>query len=388
MSSIDLESGFVGFEQSTDFTVGLEEEFATLDPSSLNLAPRFEELRDAAAADPVLRDAIAGELISSEIEIRSGRGQTLAQALDLQREARHRLFRLAGAHGVALGATGTHPWADYRRQHNIDTEHYHRVVDGLQYVARRNNTFSLHVHVGIRGADRAVQVCDRLRSVLPLLLAISADSPFLEGNLTGLHSVRSQIFTKSFPRCGIPDVFGGWRAFADYIEFLVRTRSIIEYTQVWWSVRPHLSYGTVEVRICDAQHTAAESDALATLIVACVAQCARDIDEGRPHTDLPGRMIEENFWRAIRYGLDGELLDLHTGDAYPARAAIEQLLEWTAPMRSELGLTAEFPRLNGAQRQRVLVLEQEMTLEQAYSATVAETHASYAEGAQCTVEVN
>ncbi len=388
MSSIDLESGFVGFEQSTDFTVGLEEEFATLDSASLDMAPRFEELRDAAVADPILRDAIAGELISSEIEIRSGRGETVAHALQLQREARHRLFSLADAHGVALGATGTHPWADYRKQHNIDTEHYHRVVDGLQYVARRNNTFSLHVHVGVRGADRAVQVCDRLRPVLPLLLAISADSPFIEGNLAGLHSVRSQIFTKSFPRCGIPDAFGSWGAFADYIGFLVRTRSIIEYTQVWWSVRPHLSYGTVEVRICDAQHTAAESDALSTLIVACVAQCARDIDEGRPHADLPGRLIEENFWRAIRHGLDGELLDLSTGEAYPARAAIEHLLEWTAPMRSELGLAVQFPGLNGAQRQRALVLEQEMTLEQAYSATVAETQATYAGSAQRTVEVN
>ena len=157
--------------------------------------------------------------------------------------------------------------------------------------------------------------------MLPLLLAISADSPFLDGRDSGLHSARTQIFTKSFPRCGIPDAFGGWAAFADYIDFLVRTRSIVEYTQVWWSVRPHFSFGTVEVRICDAQATAAESDALAALIVACVAQAARDDDDGVPPADLPARLIEENMWRAIRYGLDGELIDLDRGEHYPAASA-------------------------------------------------------------------
>src|SRR5436305_3827778 len=196
--------------------------------------------------------------------------------MQAQRERRRRLFSISSEQGLALGATGTHPWSDYRDQQIIDTEHYRRVEDGLGYVAWRNNTFSLHVHVGIRGADRAVLVCDRLRPVLPLLLAISASSPFLDGRDTRLHSVRSQIFTKSFPRCGIPDPFGGWEAFAQYVAFLVRTRSIVEYTQVWWSIRPHLSFGTVEVRICDAQITATESEGLAALIVACVAQAAAD----------------------------------------------------------------------------------------------------------------
>jgi len=198
------------FETSTDWTVGLEEEFAVLDPATLALVPRFDELRDAGLEDPVLAAAIAGELIRSEIEIRSGRGEDLAGAFGAQREARRRLFALAAARGVALGSTGTHPFSDYREQQFIDTEHYRRVSDGLQYVAKRNNTFSLHVHVGVRGPDRAVRVCDRLRPVLPLLLAISANSPFLDARDSGLHSARSQSFTKSFPRCGIPDAFGSW----------------------------------------------------------------------------------------------------------------------------------------------------------------------------------
>ena len=375
--NIDLDSARAAFEASTDFTVGLEEEFALLDRSSLDLVPGFEQLRDAAQADPVLAESVAGELISSEIEIRSGRGADFAAAVSAQRDRRRRLFALANDHGLALGATGTHPWADYREQRIIDTEHYRRVEQGLQYVAWRNNTFSLHVHVGIRGADRAVLVCDRLRPVLPLLLAISANSPFLDGRDSGLHSARTQIFTKSFPRCGVPDAFGGWPAFADYIDFPVRTVSIVEYTQVWWSVRPHFSFGTVEVRICDAQMTATESEALAALIVACVAQAARDHDDGVPFAEEPRRLVEENMWRAIRYGLDGELLDLERAEPYPAADAVERLLAWSAPVRGELGIEVALPSMNGAQRQRRMT-DAGMSLAEAYAAVAAETRDTYA----------
>jgi len=380
VTSLDLESAYAVFAESTDFTVGLEEEFALLDPGSLDMVPRFEELRDAAAADPVLAESVAGELISSEIEIRSGRCIDLAAGFTAQRDRRRRLFSLADSCGLKLGSTGTHPWADYRDQKIIDTEHYHRVEDGLKYVAWRNNTFSLHVHVGVRGADRAVQVCDRLRPVLPLLLAISGNSPFLDGRDSGLHSARTQIFTKSFPRCGIPDSFGNWESFADYIDFLVRTRSIVEYTQVWWSIRPHFAFGTVEVRICDAQMTAPESESLAALIVACVAQAARDVDDGVPWTDHPRRLIEENLWRAIRYGLDGALLDLDRGEAYPAAEALDRLLAWSAPMRGELGIEVALPALNGAQRQRRMT-ETGMALPEAFAAVIAETRDTYAASA-------
>jgi glutamate---cysteine ligase / carboxylate-amine ligase len=373
---IDLDTARATFDASTDFTVGLEEEFALLDPTDLGLAPKFEELRDAAVPDPPLAESIAGELISSEIEIRSGRGENLEAARIAQRELRRRLFALAADHETALGATGTHPWSDYREQRIIQTEHYRRVEDGLKYVAWRNNTFSLHVHVGIRGVDRAVRVCDRLRPVLPVLLAISANSPFLDGRDSGLHSARTQTFTKSFPRCGVPDPFGSWDEFARYIEMLVATRSIIEYTQVWWSIRPHLSFGTVEVRICDAQATAAESEALEALIFACVAQAARDLDEGVPHVDLPNRVIEENVWRALRYGLDGALLDLERLEPYPGAAAAERLLEWTAPVRAELGVEIALPSLNGAQRQRRM-LEGGMSLEEIYASVLAETRDTY-----------
>jgi carboxylate-amine ligase len=233
MTSLDLDLAAETFAQASDFTVGVEEEFSILEPHTLDLVPRYEELRALADLQPSLEDAITGELISSEIEIISGAGADLNDALAHQRERRRALFALTHAQGAALGATGTHPWADYREQPIIDTEHYRRVEDGLRYVAWRNNTFSLHVHLGVRGIDRAIRVCDRLRPVLPLLLAVSANSPFLDGRDTGLHSARTQSFTKSFPRCGVPDAFGGWEAYREYIEFLVRTRSIVEFTQVW-----------------------------------------------------------------------------------------------------------------------------------------------------------
>jgi carboxylate-amine ligase len=373
---LDVDTVRAAFADSTDFTVGLEEEFALLDPGTLDLVPRFEELRDAASPDPVLTASIAGELISSEIEIRSGKGADLAGAVVAQRDRRRRLFALAAEQGIALGATATHPWADYREQRVIDTEHYHRVESELRYVAWRNNTFSLHVHVGIRDIDRAVAVCDRLRPVLPVLLAVSASSPFVDGRDSGLHSARTQIFTKSFPRCGVPDAFGNWATFAEYIDFLRRTRSAVEYTQVWWSVRPHVSFGTVEVRICDSQPTAAESENLAALIVACVAQAARDYDNGRPFTHFPGRFIEENVWRAVRYGLDGKLIDLERAEERPAAAEVERLLEWAAPACAALGLEVALPELNGSQRQRRLI-DAGTSMSEIYAASVAETLATY-----------
>ena len=365
------------FEASQDFTVGIEEEFQILDPDTLALAQRFEELRDAAQDDEVLAQSVAGELISSEIEIRSGRGENFADAVRRQREARTRLFGLAARQGARLAATGTHPWSPWQEQQIIQTDHYRRVADDLRYVAWRNNTFSLHVHVGVQGADRAVAVCDRMRSVLPELLAISANSPFLDGRDSGLHTVRTQIFTKSFPRCGIPETFGSFDAYAAWVHFLERTRSIVEHTQIWKSVRPHHGFGTVEVRICDAQTRGEESTALAGLIVACVAQAALDYDDGALPEPPSNQLIEENLWRAIRYGLDGKMIDLGRAEEYPAASLPDRLLAWTAPARGALGIEPALPARNGTQRQRAL-LESGLSMEEVFAAEVDASDQSYA----------
>jgi carboxylate-amine ligase len=365
------------FEASTDFTLAVEEEFQLLDPETLSLTQRYTELRAKTDADPVLVDAVAGELIESEIEIRSGRCENWGEMVTRQQEARNRLFGTAADNRLLLGATATHPWSPWQDQKIIDTEHYRRVAEGLQYVAWRNNTFGIHVHVGIRGADRAVAVCDRLRTRMPELLAVSANSPFLDGRDSGLHSGRSQIFTKSFPRCGIPDHYGSFHAYADYVDFLQRAGSIVEATQIWWSVRPHHSFGTVELRICDAQTSGDESLNLAGLLIAAIAQAAIDEDEGVPFTPFPPRLIEENFWRAIRYGLDGKMVDLDRGEEYPSAAVPDQLLEWTAPARSALGIDIALSGETGAQRQR-RALESGASLEEVFRAEVELTQSTYA----------
>jgi glutamate---cysteine ligase / carboxylate-amine ligase len=374
--SLDLESVRELFEASTDFTIGLEEEFAIVDPESLELEQRFEELYEACQADDLLAESAAGELIASEIEIRSGRGASFAEATERQREHRSRLFALAEGLGVGLAATGTHPWANYLDQRIIDTPHYQRLKRDLGYVVQRNNTWSLHVHMGIRGADRAIAVCDSLRGVLPALLAVSANSPFLDRRDTGLHSVRTEIFTRTFPRCGVHEPFGDWATYADFVELLARTRSVVESIQLWWSVRPHHLFGTVEVRICDAQIRGEESFGLAALIAACIAQTALDHDDGRLAEPQRQREIEENLWRAIRYGMDGNLIDFETASEIEAAAALERLLSWTEPARDVLGLDVALPGLNGAQR-AIRAREQGESIESIYREAVAETRRTY-----------
>ncbi len=346
------------FENADDLTVAVEEEFALLDPDTLELTNRFEELKEAVAGTE-LDEHLVGELIASEIEVKTGRCSSFSEAAERMIERRAQLAALVDAHGVGLAATGTHPWSRWQDQRIIDTPHYRRNDEILRYVVWRNNSFGIHTHIAVRGADRAVAVCNAFRNVLPELLALSASSPFVEDVVTGLHSARTQIFTRMFPRCGVPDAYDGWAGFEEYVRFLYDTRSIEEHTQMWWSVRPHLAFPTVEVRICDAQPDLRDAQALAALTYALGARFARAIDEGEPLPCWPHRLIEENVWRAIRHGLSGELIDLSTGDVVPARERIEQLIEWVAPVADEIGAAPylHVPSANGAERQYVRLEE-------------------------------
>ena len=358
------------FEEATDFTVAVEEEFALVDPETLDLVSRFEEVQ-AAAQGTALEQHLVGELIASEVEIRTGRQESFADVPGAMAERRGQLRALVEPMGLLLGATGTHPWADWKKQRIIDTPHYRRNDELLRYVVWRNNSFGLHVHVAIRGADRAIAVVAAMRNFLPEILALSASSPFVENVNTGLRSARTQIFTRFFPRCGVPDAYGSWAEFERYVRFLYDTGSITEHTQMWWSVRPHLAFPTVEIRICDAQPDLGESRALAALGYALAVRLARAIDEGEPVPDQPHRLLEENLWRAIRYGLSGELIDLERGDVLPARARLERLLDWVAPAAEAVGaapylaVTAQ----NAAERQ-IARHEEGATLEQIYAEQV------------------
>jgi carboxylate-amine ligase len=201
-------------------------------------------------------------------------------------------------------------------------------------------------------------VSTALRSVLPELLALSANSALYVGRATRLASTRTQVFTRSFPRCGIPDAYRDWSEYRDFVSLLERTGSIAEARQIWWSVRPAHDFGTIEIRICDGQTEMGEALGLCALMLACIASFCHDLDEGRPIPAHPRALIEENLWRAQRYGLEGELIDLDVGTTRPTRAAIERLLEWSAPVHEPLGLRrflasipATLERGNGAMRQ-------------------------------------
>ena len=367
-----IRTAYEAFETAADFTVAVEEEFALLDPGSLDLVNRFEEL-EAAAKGTELEEHLVGELIASEVEVKTGRCDGFAEAAARMGERREQLRRLADGLGIGLGATGTHPWSPWQEQRIIDTPHYRRNDEILRYVVWKNNSFGIHIHVGIRGADRAVRVNDGLRALLPDLLALSASSPFVEGVNTGLHSARTQIFTRFFPRCGVPDAYGSWDEFERYVRFLYGTGSITEHTQMWWSVRPHLAFPTVEIRICDAQPDLGEARSLAALAYALTVRLARAVDEGEPIATPPHRQIEENTWRAIRHGLSGELIDLTASEAMPARARIEQLIDWVAPVADEIG-AAPFlavPAANAAERQ-IARFEEGASLEQIFAEQIEE----------------
>jgi glutamate---cysteine ligase / carboxylate-amine ligase len=361
------------FENATDFTVAVEEEFALLDPDSLDLVNRFEEVQAAAAGTP-LEEHLVGELIASEVEVRTGRCDSFAEIPAAMSERRAQLQSLVEPMGLLLGATGTHPWADWKKQRIIDTPHYRRNDDLLRYVVWRNNTFGLHVHVAIKGPDRAIAVAAAMRNFLPELLALSASSPFVEAVNTGLHSARSQIFTRFFPRCGVPDAFASWAEFESFVGFLYDTGSITEHTQMWWSVRAHLAFPTIEVRICDGQPELQEAESLAAFAASLTARVARAYDEGNAIEPLAHRLIEENFWRAIRYGLPGELIDFDRGEPISARQRVEELMEWVLPAAEEIGAAPYLavPERNAAERQ-IERFEEGATLEEIYAEQVRAT---------------
>jgi glutamate---cysteine ligase / carboxylate-amine ligase len=361
------------FENATDFTIAVEEEFALLDPDSLDLTSRFEEVQ-AAAAETALAEHLVGELIASEVEVRTGRQETFADVPAAIAERRSQLQSLVEPMGILLGATGTHPWADWKQQRIIDTPHYRRNDELLRYVVWRNNTFGLHVHVAVRGANRAIAVMSAMRNFLPEILALSASSPFVEGVNTGLHTARTQIFTRFFPRCGVPDAFPSWAEYERFVQFLYDTGSITEHTQIWWSVRPHLAFPTVEIRIADGQPDLGEAQALAAFAASLVARIARAYDQGRPIEPLPHRLIEENFWRAIRFGLAGDLLDFARGEAIPARQRLEELAEWVLPAAEEIGAAPylAIPERNTAERQ-IERFEEGATLPEIYAEQVRAT---------------
>ncbi len=336
------------FDASVDGTVGLEEEYQLLHPDTLALSSRFEDVMTE--AEEPLSQRLCGELIASEIEYRTIKHDGFPTAARELVEGRLATIALAERLGTPVGVAGLHPFSPWWEQRIIDTPHYRLRDQELGYIAWTNNSWSLHAHVGVHGADRAVAISTALRSVLPELLALSANSPIFMGRDTRLASARTNVFTKSFPRCGVPDAYRDWSEYAAFVELLERTGSIQEGLQIWWSVRPAHDFGTVEVRICDGQTEMVEALALAALMVACVMAFGADYDDGRPLPAHPRGLIDENLWRAQRYGVRGRLIDLGRGEEQSTARALERLLEWTEPLHAPLGLTPFLASIPGTAR--------------------------------------
>lgn len=345
------------FADSEDLTIGLEEEFQILDGQTLGLTSRFDDLK--AEGDRLMGGQLVyTELLQSEAEINSVKAYSFQEARADMARKRMLLAEAARRLGLSLCATGIHPFSRWQDQEFIQSPHYQRVVDNLQYVAWTNTTFALHVHIGVRGADRAVALHDAFRSLIPPMLALSASSPFYEERATGLHSTRSQVFVRAFPRCGIPDIYGDWATYVDYADFLWSTNTVVEPTQIWWTVRVHQTFGTLEFRATDAQPRFEDSMALAALVVALAGAFLDEYDRTGKLPTHATRFIEENRWRALRYGLDGKLIDLDRRVEEPASQAIRRLLDQASTMADRLGVTEELAHVetilaegNSAQRQ-------------------------------------
>jgi carboxylate-amine ligase len=338
------------FGRSAPFTVGIEEEFQLLSAESYELVPRFEEVADAAGDSRVRR-----ELMTSVLETATGVHASVADAIVEVREIRALLRDAAAERGALIASAGTHAFSRWEHQEITDKPRYQGVVEALRWVAEQVAIFGLHVHVAVSSPEVAVQVVTSLRTYVPELLALSANSPFWQARETGLASTRSKVFD-AMPRSGLPPAL---RSFDEFEELVARGTSagfFDDYTFLWWDVRPHPKLGTVELRAFDAQTRVESVAALAALGQSLVATFAE-----RPVDPQPRSLIAENKWRAARYGLDAELVDLAHGRARPARDAVRELVETAAAAADRLGCAPELARVDdllrrgtGADEQRLL----------------------------------
>ena len=322
------------FGRSAAFSLGIEEEFQLLSAESYELVPRFDEIAERAGDERVRR-----ELMTSVLEAATGIHERVSEAMVEVREIRGLLRDAAAESGVLIASAGTHPFSRWEHQEITNKPRYQGVVEKLRWVAERVAIFGLHVHVGIDSADRAVKVATGLRSWMPELLALSTNSPYWQGRDTGLSSTRSQVFD-TMPRSGLPPRLESFGAFEELIGRGVAAGFFPDYTYVWWDVRPHPKLGTVEVRVCDAQTRLDNVAGLAALTQSLAATLFE-----HPAIAQPRTLISENKWRAARYGLHAELVDLTHDRARSAPEAVRELLELAAPAADRLGCAGELAEI-------------------------------------------
>lgn len=325
----------IKFQQSKGYTLGIEVEVQLVDKESLALTHRSTKIIGSLNE---CHSSIKHELMMSNIEVNTDICSDVSEAGTDLYEKFNILLKEASNHNSLLSLAGSHPFSSWKDQKITENDRYERLLDALQIVARRFNIFGLHVHIGMDGGEKCIYVMNRLLSYLPHFLALSSNSPFWEGEDTGLRSYRSKIF-ETLPTAGLPFYFKHWKDYTHFVDSYIATGTIETIREIWWDVRPHPDFGTIEVRICDTPQTISEVLAIAALIQALVAKLGNDYDGGHLFNKPHPWIVRENKWRACRYGLDGELITedgLHT---LKTKEAIRNLISFVEPESRKLHST-------------------------------------------------
>ena len=366
-------------------SIGIEEEYQTIDPETRDLRSHIasEILPKAKLA---LHEAVKPEMHQSVIEVGTRVCKDIKEARENILALRREMITLASEHGMWLAAGSTHPFSDWKSQEIYPDERYARVVEDMQLIARANLVFGLHVHIGIEDRNTAIHIMNSMRYFLPHILALSTNSPFWMGMNTGFKSYRCKVFER-FPRTGIPDTFANWSDYENFVALLVRTKCIDNGKKIWWDIRPHPFFNTLEVRVCDIPMRLDETVAIAALIQATVAMLYNLHASNKSYRIYSRALISENKFRASRYGLDGNLIDFGKEEEVPLRELMQEYLDLIDPVVDELGSREEINYIHemlkmgtGADRQ-LKAWEESHDLKKVVDYMVEETRVGVFEGA-------
>jgi carboxylate-amine ligase len=337
------------------FTLGIEEEFQIVDPKTRELRSHVSEFLEEGKM--LLGEQIKPEMIQSMIEVGTGICKNIQEArVDITR-LRSIISGLAGKSGLAIVAASTHPFSNWQDQKIYEDERYKLLVEELQSVARSLLIFGLHVHVGVADPERRIHIMNAARYFLPHVLALTTSSPFWMGHNTGLKSYRSEIF-KKFPRTDIPDHFDSYGSFQRYVDLLVKTKCVNDGRKIWWDLRPHPIFPTLEFRICDIPTRVDDTIAIAALFQAIVAKLTKLIEKNLGFRLYRRMLIQENKWRAVRWGIDGKMIDFGKQKEVPTRDLILELLDFVDDVVDELGSRKEIEHIHTILERRTSAEEQ------------------------------
>ena len=330
------------------FTLGIEEEFAIIDPETRELRSHIHEILEGGKI--MLKEQIKPEMHQSVVELGTEICQSVVDARAHVIELRSRLAELAGRAGLKIASVGTHPFSHWHDQLITEGERYQEIVKDMQLVARANLIFGLHVHVGVADRERAIHVMNQARYFLPHIYALSVNSTFWVGHNTGLKGYRLKVFER-FPRTGIPDAFESLSEYEDYCKLLVKTGCVDNAKKIWWDIRLHPFFDTLEVRVCDAQSRVDDTLAIAALIQAVIAKLYKLLRQNITFRVYRRRLLDENRWRASRYGIDGKLIDFGKEAEVETRSLLNELLEFVSTEVEELGSKNEMAHVERIMRE-------------------------------------